>query len=395
MSTWKGAAVSGLGMTEMTRGGELSARRLAVEACRRAVADAGLSPCDIDGLSVAHSPIVSCREVGMDLQDVLGLADLTLITDVHAGGASAGQAVQTAALHVAAGLATHVLCVFADAMLDQGATRSGDAFAVPVPHGHVDGWEAAHGLFGAVASYGLAARRHMALYGTTTRHLGAVATTARAWARGNPAAVARGPMTLEDHAHSPWVVEPFRRLDCAFPVNGAIAVVVSAPERAENGPHPAVRIAGLGQGSRGNLREPGADAEVHTGAGPASAQALRMAGIALDDIDVCQLYDCFTYATIVTLEDFGFCAKGEGGDFVLDGNIAPGGRIPTNTGGGQLSGYYLQGMTPLSEAVIQLRGDGGERQVDGASVALVGTQGGILDHHACLVLMKEQKTHAG
>jgi acetyl-CoA acetyltransferase len=248
------------------------------------------------------------------------------------------------------------------------------------------GWEAAHGLFGAIAAYGLVARRHMALFGTTTRHFGAVASTARAWAAGNPNAVAREPMSLDDHAASPWVVEPFRRLDCAFPVNGAIAIVVSSSDEASEGPHVPVRIAGIGQGSRGNLRRDGSDAEVRTGARAASQQALRMAGATLDDIDVCQIYDCFTYTTIVTLEDFGFCEKGEGGDFVLDGGIGPGGRIPTNTGGGQLSGYYLQGMTPISEAVVQLRAAGGDRQVEGAQVALVGTQGGILDHHACLVL---------
>jgi acetyl-CoA acetyltransferase len=226
----------------------------------------------------------------------------------------------------------------------------------------------------------------MELYGTTTEHLGAVAVAARRWAAGNPLAVKREPLTIDEHHASPWVVEPFRRLDCAFPVNGAVAVLVSAAGAAAGLARPPVGIAGTGQGHRANLRRAGDDADVSTAAGVAAQQALRTARMTLRDVDVCQLYDCFTYATIVALEDFGFCAKGEGGDFVADGNIGPGGAIPTNTGGGQLSGYYLQGMTPVSEAIIQLRGDGGERQVDGAEVALVGGQGGVLDHHACLVL---------
>jgi acetyl-CoA acetyltransferase len=325
----------------------------------------------------------------MSVQQALGLHDLALLQDVHAEGSSAGQMIQNAALYVCAGLAKNVLCIFADAMLQEGV-RSGDAFAVSVPHGDLRGWEAAHGLFGAVAAYGLVARRHMELYGTTEEHFAAVAIAARSWAAGNPYAVARAPMTLEDHHASPWIAEPFRKLDCAFPVNGAVAVLVSAPGTTD-GRRPLVHIAGIGQGHRGNLRESGCDADVSTGARQAAQQALRTSGYSLDDVDVCQLYDCFTYTTIVTLEDFGFCPKGEGGDFVLDGNIGPGGSIPTNTGGGQLSGYYMQGMTPVSEAIIQLRGDGGERQVDGASVALVGCQGGVLDYHACLILTTEDQ----
>jgi acetyl-CoA acetyltransferase len=111
-----------------------------------------------------------------------------------------------------------------------------------------------------------------------------------------------------------------------------------------------------------------------------------MAGITNDDIDVCELYDCYTYTTLVTLEDYGFCRKGEGGAFVEDGRLGPGGALPTNTGGGELSGYYMWGMTPLSEGVIQARGQGGERQVAKHDVVLISCQGGVLDYHGCLVL---------
>jgi acetyl-CoA acetyltransferase len=382
------ALITGLGITEMTRDRSGSGRSLAITACVRALADAGVSRDEVDGLLLCHSPIVPCEEVGISLQHVLGMRDLAVLQDIHAEGSAAGQLIHAAKLYIGAGLAHHVLCVFADAPLSAG-TPSGDAYAVAVPHGHLDGWEWSHGLFGAVGPYALLASRHMGLYGTTSEHLGAVAVSARRWAAGNPLAAIRTPLTLEEHHASPLIVDPLRRLDCAFPVNGGIAVLVSSRAAAAGCRRPGVRVAGIGQGHRGKVRHAGDDSEVRTGAGQASGAALEMAGVTLADVDVCETYDCFTSTTIVTLEDFGFCAKGEGGDFVLEGNIDPGGSIPTNTGGGQLSGYYVQGMTPISEAIIQARGDGGERQVAGAEVILVGTQGGILDYHACLVLTRE------
>lgn len=387
MSAWGGGFITGLGMTQMSRGGNTTVRVLAVEACRRAIEDAGVQRSQIDGLLMAHSPVVSCHELGARLQYVLGLRNLGLLQDVHAEGTSVGQMIHTAALYINAGLVQHVLCVFADAAPGE-ASRAVDAFAGTVSQGFVPGWEAAYGFFGAVGAYAMAARRHMTLYGTNEDHFAAVATSARVWAAGNPNAVARTPLTIAGHHASPMIVEPFRELDCADPISGGVAVVVSA---SADGPHP-VHISGIGQGHRGNTRQHGQAAEADTGAAVAAQAALSLAGMAVDDVDICELYDCFTYATIVSLEDFGFCLKGEGGDFVADGHIAPGGSIPTNTGGGQLSGYYLQGMTPLSEALIQLRGEGGERQVPNAHVALVGTQGGILDNHACLILTTEERS---
>jgi acetyl-CoA acetyltransferase len=383
-----GAVITGLGISDITRSGDETSADLAVVACARALEDAGLERAQVDGLLVAHSPILSCERLGLGFQRVLGLGDITLLQDVHAQGASAVQMLQMAALSVQAGLTTHVLCVFADAMLG-GDVPTGESFALALSQGELPGWEAAHGLFGAHAAYGLAARRHMEQYGTTTEHFAAVAVSARRWAAGNPLAVKREPLTVEEHHASPWVVDPFRRLDCAFPVNGGVAVIVSAAEAAAQLRRPPVAIRGIGQGHRVNTRRAGGQAEVATAAGVAAAQALRTAGLSLSEVDICELYDCFTYATIVTLEDFGFCPKGEGGPFVADGNIDPGGTIPTNTGGGQLSGYYLQGMTPIAEAIIQLRGDGQARQVPGAGVALVAGQGGVMDHHACLVLTSE------
>jgi acetyl-CoA acetyltransferase len=248
------------------------------------------------------------------------------------------------------------------------------------------GLNAAYGFFGANTGYALAARRHMALYGTTQDHLGTIAVGNRKWASMNSKAVYREPITLEDYHASRWVIEPFHLLDCCMVNNGAVAVIVTSAERARQLKQPPVYVRGMGQGHPGNPRRAGFENEVNTGAVRAKDTAFRMAGITNDDVDLCELYDCYTYTTLVTLEDYGFCAKGEGGEFVSDGKLAPGGSLPTNTGGGQLSGYYMWGMTPMSEGIIQARGQAGERQVPKHDVVLVSTQGGVLDYHACTIL---------
>jgi acetyl-CoA acetyltransferase len=192
-------------------------------------------------------------------------------------------------------------------------------------------------------------------------------------------------MTLEDYRRSRWVVEPFHLFDCCLVSNGGLAVIVTAAERARDLKRPPVYLLGMGQG------HPGGDpVETLTSGAPLAKQAaFAMAGVTLADIDVAELYDCYTFTVLATLEDYGFCAKGEGGPFVADGRIAPGGPLPVNTGGGQLSSFYMWGMTPVSEAVIQLRGDGGARQVAGARTALVSGNGGILSTHATLVLSNQ------
>jgi acetyl-CoA acetyltransferase len=232
----------------------------------------------------------------------------------------------------------------------------------------------------------LGAQPHIHLYATTNDHLGAVARAERQWANRNPAAQFHDtPMTIEDYHRSRWVVEPFHLFDCCLVSNGGLAVIVTSAERARDGQRPPVYLLGMGQG------HPGGDPidTLASGAPLAKEAAFAMAGVTLQDIDVVQLYDCYTFTVIVTLEDYGFCAKGEGGPFVAGGRIAPGGSLPLNTGGGQLSSFYMWGMTPISEAVIQLRGDGGLRQVPDARVALVSGNGGILSTHATLVLSNQ------
>jgi acetyl-CoA acetyltransferase len=382
------AAIAGLGMTELGKVFGRSPRRLAADAVRLAAADAGLDLADLDGLIVSHglggSP-------GIELAETLGLRDLRLLTKMDSFGATAGAMVSYAAMSVLSGAATTVACVFADAPL-QPRQSSGSAYQRDAREWYgFGGMTAALGLRSVNAYYALAAQRHMARYGTTSEQLGAIAVGTRQWAARNPLAQMREPITLADHQASRWVAEPLHLLDCCLVSNGAVAVIVTGADRAASLARPPVHLWGWGQGHPGHRRERGSGFGLTTGAAVSGPIALKMAGVTVDDVDVCQLYDCYTYTVLVSLEDYGFCAKGEAGAFAASGALAPGGSLPTNTGGGQLSGYYMWGMTPLSEAVIQARGDGGERQAPANDVILVSGNGGILDHHSTLILSPHTK----
>lgn len=384
----EGAAIAGLGMTELGKVYGRSPRRLADEAVRRAVADAGLTLADLDGLVVSHglggSP-------GIELAGTLGLRDLRVLTVMQSFGATAGAMVAYAAMSVISGAASTVACVFADAPL-RPKQSAGAAYKRSAKEWYgFGGMTSALGFRDVNTLYALAARRHMARYGTTSEQLGAIAVATRQWATMNPLAQMREPITLEDHQNSRWVAEPLHLLDCCLVSNGAIAVVVTGADRAADLARPPVHIWGWGQGHPVHRMERDSDFGLTTGAAISGPIAMKMAGVTPQDIDICQLYDCYTYTVLVSLEDYGFCAKGEGGAFAASGALGPGGSLPTNTGGGQLSAYYMWGMTPVSEAVIQARGDGGDRQVDANDVILVSGNGGILDHHSTLVLSPHEK----
>jgi acetyl-CoA acetyltransferase len=385
------AAITGLGITEQGRIYSHDAAWFAAEAVRLAVEDAGLPKDQIDGLLVNQGVTPIGGMGGLELQNTLGLTNLRLLASMEVGGATANAMVQYAAMQVIHGLADHVICVFADAPLREGRGGGAAYGGSRLTGGHdaprgMRGLSTAFGVFGVNARYALAARRHMDLYGTTNDQLGAIAVAERQWATMNPLAQHRDPITIEDYHASRWIVEPLHLLDCCLVSNGGVAVIVSSAERAKDMKQPPAYIWGIGQGHPGDLRRAGWDVETQTGAPVAKEQAFAMAGIGIADIDVCQVYDCYTYTVLVTLEDYGFCAKGEGGPFVEDGKLGPGGALPTNTGGGQLSAYYMWGMTPLSEGIIQTRGQGGRRQVQKHDVVLVTGNGGILDHHSTLVL---------
>jgi acetyl-CoA acetyltransferase len=388
-----GAAITGLGMTEMTREYRYSAAGLAGLAIRAALEDAGLTKDDVDGMLINAGVT---QGISTSLPQTLGFRNLRLVNHMNGQGSTAGQMVQFASLAIQAGLAEHVVCVFADAPLRPGVSAGAAYGGGGARAKGMAALGPAYGFFGAANTmYALAARRHMALYGTTHDQLGSVAVATRAWAAMNPAAMQREPMTLDDYHNSRWIIEPFHLFDCTLVTNGAVAVVVSGRERAQSLLQPPVYVTGMGQGHPGNPRRAGAENEVYSGAIQAKETAFAMAGIAVEDVDVRELYDCYTYTTLVTLEDYGFCKKGEGGALVEDGRLGPKGSLPTNTGGGQLSGYYMWGMTPASEGVIQARGQAGERQVQKHDTVLVSTQGGILDHHATLVLSPDPTAGTG
>jgi acetyl-CoA acetyltransferase len=376
-------AIAGLGITEMGKVYGRSALDFAADAVRLAVDDAGLELADVDGLLV--NPGLS-GGLGIGLAAQLGLYDLPLLSVINAYGASASAMVQIASFAIAAGHASTVACVFADATL-QPRGRTGAAYSGRGrQHRGIRGLGGAAGLDGAPSTYALAARRHMHEYGTNEEHFAAVAVTTRDWAADNPHAQLREPITVEDHHTSRWIAEPFRLLDCCLVSNGGVAVVVTSAERAPDLRQPPAYIWGWGQCHPGYVMERGCQWGLNTGAVKSGRDAFRRAGIGPADIDVAQIYDCFTFTVIVSLEDYGFCEKGEGGPFVASGVLGRDGALPTNTGGGELSAYYMWGMTPLSEGVIQTRGQGGGRQVDHHDLVLVSGNGGTLEHHGTLIL---------
>jgi acetyl-CoA acetyltransferase len=379
------AAIAGLGITEMGKVYGRSAADFAADAVRLAVADAGLTLDQVDGLLL--NPGLS-PGVDIGLAARLGLYDLPLLSVVNAFGSTASVMVMMAALAIGAGQATTVACVFADATL-QPKGRTGAAYGgggTNRQYKGIRGLGAVAGLGGAPSTYALAARRHMHAYGTDEDHFAAVAVSTRDWARDNPHAQMRDPMTVEDHHNSRWIAEPLRLLDCCLVSNGGVAVVVTSAERARDLQQPPAYLWGWGQGHPGYVMERGCEWGLTTGAIQSGKSAFSMAGVGPSDIDVAQIYDCFTFTVIVTLEDYGFCEKGEGGPFVASGAIGRGGALPTNTGGGELSAYYMWGMTPVSEGVIQARGQGDGRQVARHDLVLVSGNGGTLDHHGTLIL---------
>jgi len=227
----------------------------------------------------------------------------------------------------------------------------------------------------------------MERFGTTSEQLGAIAVAQRQWAGLNPLAQMRTPIALEDHQCSRMISDPLRLLDCCLVSNGGAAVIVTSAERAADLRQPPVGVYGWAQAHPGGSFRRNDDFGIVTGAAQAGPRALAMAGIGVADVDVVELYDCYTFTVLVTLEDYGFCAKGEGGPFVAQpGLLGPGGSLRLNTGGGQLSSYYLWGMTPLTEGVMQARGQAGERQSKKHDRVLVSGNGGTLDFHGTLVL---------
>lgn len=385
-------AICGLGVTEMGKIYGHDSYWFAAEAIKMAVEDAGIDKNDIDGLLI-NPGITSFLGGGISipLQNHLGLRNLRLLNHMNSFGATASGMVHYAAMAVNHGMANYVVCVFADAPLQKGGS-AGAAYGGGRNRGP-EGMASlgpAYGFYGANTGYALAARRYMETYGVEQEKLGNVAVAQRQWATSNPHATMRDPITKEDYDNSRWIIEPFHLLDCCLVSNGAVAVIVTTAERAQAAKSDPAYVLGMGQGHPGNLAHSSVETMTTSGATLAGETAFNMAGIDRDAIDICEFYDCYTYTVLRTLEDYGFCGKGEAGDFVADGRTAPGGSFPLNTGGGQLSSFYMWGMTPVAEGVAQARGSAGDRQVDKHDAVLISGNGGTLDTHGTLILSPRQ-----
>lgn len=383
------AAIVGLGITEQGKIYGRTAIDFGAEAIALALADAGLTKKDVDGLLINSNGTRPQDASHITAGLVYGFEDLSLFNIMYAAGSTAGTMVEYAWAAIESGRASTVVLVYADAPLQQGS-RSGDVYA-NVREGtrtSLSDLPALAGFHGSVAPYAMGAMRHQHLYGTTSEQLGAIAVAQRRWAAMNPMAVHRKEISLENHQDSRMICNPLRLLDCCIVTNGAVAVVVTTAERAAELRQPPVFLWGMSQSAPGDRYARGRDPWVTTGAVQAGAAALARAGLGRNEVDMLQLYDCFTYTVLVTIEDYGFCAKGEGGAFVEDGRLGPGGALPTNTGGGQLSAFYMWGFTPVSEAIIQLRGQGGQRQLPANDVAMVSGNGGFLNFHSTMLLSK-------
>ncbi|CAM2175553.1 hypothetical protein BO443_290001 [Burkholderia orbicola] len=240
---------------------------------------------------------------------------------------------------------------------------------------------------GGLTSYGLSTQEYLRRYDLSADMLGHIAVSNRNWAALNPEAMLRDPLDMSAYLKSPSVSDPLRVLDCAFPVNGAFAAVVSNEAIARSAARP-VEILGYGQAHVRHALAHVICEDLEIGARAACGRALRMADRKITDIDAFELYDAFTIMSALTVEEYGLCEPGGALDLFASGATAPGGKIPVSTGGGHTSGGYLQGVSPLVEGLLQVRREAGDRQVgaDRAPTVLVSNIGGVLDHHATMIL---------
>ena len=367
-------ALTGVGETAYSRNSGKSVVALQMEAALAAIADAGLTPKDIDGvIAYATSGVVA-----EDFVTNFGIPDLRFSATTPMGGASCVAAVQCAIAAIGAGICRHVLIPLGR----NGASESRIGSRVrQLPQFRVVAeFEMPVGAIAPAQLYAPMARRHLALYGTTSRQLGEIAVTTRRHAGLHGNAMMTAPITLEDHQQSRMIADPLRLLDCSLESDGAAAVVVSAAERAPDLRARPVYVTGIAEGHPDSPSTITQRPDLTTlGVAKAAARAFAMAGVTPADIDVAEIYDCFTYIVLCQLEDLGFCKKGEGGSFVEGGALGLGGRLPVNTHGGLLSQAHVAGLNHIVELVRQLRGEGSATQVPDAEVGLVTGYGDMGD----------------
>ena len=353
---------------------------LMAQASLRALADCGLETTDVDGLfSAATQLAMPTLNLGERLRIRPRYTDSTNI-----GGSSFIAHLEHAARAIDAGLCEVALIAYGSTQRTVGRKTASRPDLSP--------FEAPYRPPLPVAGYALAASRHMHEFGTTREQLAEVAVAARRWAAMNPVAWSRDPLTIEDVLSAPMVCDPFTVRDCCLVTDGGAAAVVVSAGRAATLRKPPVHV--LGVATEHTHRYISAMPDLTTTCAVQSgARAFAQAGLTPRDVDAVELYDAFTITPILFLEDLGFCAKGEGGDFVSGGRIAPGGELPVDTNGGGLSYSHpgMYGLMLLVEAVRQVRGECGERQVPDCHVALAHANGGVLSSQ-CTALLGDDST---
>ena len=352
------------------------------QAARNALRDAGIDKSEVDA-------VFTCGIGGMasvQLCEYLGI--IPRYTDnTMTGGSSFEIHVEHAAAAIAAGLCSVALITHGEtgfSSRNRRGPRQSYGFDSSLPSAQ---FEMPFGVGGPPSTYSMAAMRHMHEFGTTSEHLAEIAVATRKWAQLNPRAMMRDPLTIEDVLSSRWIAYPFHIYDCCLVTDAGGAVVVVGAERAHEFRKKPVWVLGSGEAST-HQSLLGMPDLTQTPARYSGKAAFEMAGVSHKDIDVVEVYDSFTYTALVTIEELGFCAKGEGGPFLANQRTAPGGDFPMNTNGGGLSYTHpgMYGMFQLIEAVRQLRGECGPRQVPGAKLACVNATGGLLSATGTLIL---------
>ena len=366
--------IAGVGHTAHGKLPGRSTVSLNLEACRNALADAGIEKDAVDGLLVKYPTSQYQFGYAQIVAEAMGLQPrVGGVWDQ--GGASNISMIAYAAMSIDAGQCEIALVCGAD------NPRTGTTQANEQAWHHA----AAYGAYGTAPAYALIAQRHMQEFGTTQQQLGAIAIACRRHGAQNPDAHLQLPLNQEMYAAARWIAEPLKRDDCCLVSDGGAAVVVMSAQRARQlGTDNAVPILGFGQGQTSWEVEQRSDLTT-TCAVESAETAFKMAGCRPQQIDVAQIYDCFTITPLITLEDYGFCKKGQGGNFGEDGRIEIGGELPMNTSGGLLSESGMPGMQLVIEGVRQMRGDANS-QVPGASKCVVSNQGGHMHTHSTLVL---------
>jgi acetyl-CoA acetyltransferase len=349
-------AIVGIGATEFSKSSGRSELQLAGEAVRAAIADAGLSPQDVDGLTTFTMETNSEIEVAR----TAGLGDLTFFSKIGYGGGAACATVQQASIAVATGVADVVVCYRAFNERSGHRFGSGISRSEPTAEGIAMGWVSSFGLMTPASWVAMFAQRYMHEYGATSADFGLVSVADRKHAATNPKAwFYQQPITLEEHQSSRWIVEPLHLLDCCQETDGGQALVVTTVERARDLAQVPAVVAGAAQGSAQGQQSMVSyyrdDIAGLPEMGLVARQLWEQSGIGPEDVQTAVIYDHFTPFVLQQLEEFGFCKRGEAKDFIAGGAIELGGRLPVNTHGGQLGEAYLHGMNGIAEGVRQVR----------------------------------------